>query len=162
MKKTIIIILAVLLTGCMTPRKISRFKSIYCIDSVSVQIKKNIVKVPVYYSDSSMFELFMACDSLGNIYWNKWKETDGKYTDLQAYLENNKLTVTNYVKIHDTIKITEHDTIKFEQVIKEVEKPFKKIDSFTLVCGYILWGLVLIAILYFVVKYLIKRFKLKL
>jgi hypothetical protein len=103
------------LSGCMTPSKINRIKQQYCRDSVSIQIKDRIVKVPIYYADSSMLEIFMQCDSIGNIYYTNWKQSEGKYSDLQAALKDNVLTVKNYVTIYDTAHVTVTDTVKFQQ-----------------------------------------------
>lgn len=103
------------LSGCMTPSKINKFKDRYCKDSVSIQIKDRVVKVPIYYSDSSMLEIWLQCDSLGNIYYTNWKQIEGKYSDLQAALKDNVLTVKNYVTIYDTAHIIVTDTVKFQQ-----------------------------------------------
>lgn len=109
------------LSGCMTPKKINKFKQIYCTDSVTVQIKDNIVKVPVYYSDSAFMDLFLECDSCGTVYFNSWQEANGKYIELKKKLEDNKLTVVSYVRIHDTVQVITHDTIVKERVkVKEV------------------------------------------
>lgn len=101
--------------SCNTAKRINRFKEMYCRDSVSVVIKERIVKVPIYYADSSMLEIWLSCDSMGNIYYTNWKQIEGKYTDLQAHLANNVLSVVNYVTIHDTIERIVTDTVKFQQ-----------------------------------------------
>jgi flagellar biogenesis protein FliO len=109
------------LGGCMSAKKINKFKQIYCTDSVTVQIKDNIVKVPVYYSDSAFMDLFLECDSCGTVYFNSWQEANGKYIELKKKLEGNKLTVVSYVHIHDTVQVITHDTIVKERVkVKEV------------------------------------------
>lgn len=102
-------------SGCMTAKRIEKFKGIYCCDSISVQFKEKVVKIPVFYSDSSMFEAYLTCDSIGNIYYTQWKQTEGKYSDLQAALKDNVLTVKNYVTIYDTAHIIVTDTVKFQQ-----------------------------------------------
>jgi len=103
------------LGGCMSAKKINKFKQKYCKDSVSVVIKDRIVKIPIYYSDSSMLEVYLQCDSLGNIYYTNWKQIEGKYSDLQAALKDNVLTVKNYVTIYDTAHVIVTDTVKFQQ-----------------------------------------------
>ena len=103
------------LGGCMSAKKINKFKQKYCKDSVSVVIKDRIVKMPVLYQDSAMLDLWMECDSCGNVYFNSWQEANGKYIELKKKLEGNKLTVVSYVHIKDTVFTTVHDTIKYQQ-----------------------------------------------
>lgn len=111
------------LSGCMTPKKINEFKQIYCRDSVSIQIRDNVVNVPVYYSDSAFMELWLECDSCGTVYFNSWHELDGKYIELKKKLENNVLKVVSYISIRDTVEVITHDTIVKETV--KIEHPGK-------------------------------------
>lgn len=147
-------------SGCMTAKRIEKFKGIYCCDSISVQFKEKVVKIPVFYSDSSMFELYLQCDSIGNIYYTKWKQTEGKYTDLQATLQNNVLSGKVYIKIHDTIKTVQHDTIKYNQVVK-VTNQLTTGQSFWLVLGKVFVCVVSALILFFVIRFFVKKYLLK-
>ena len=101
--------------GCMSAKKINKFKQEYCKDSVSVVIKDRIVKMPVLYQDSAMLEMWFECDSSGTVYFNSWQEANGKYIELKKKLDSNKLTVKSYVYIKDTVFTTVHDTVKFQQ-----------------------------------------------
>ena len=121
-------------SGCMTEKKINKFKDRYCKDSVSIQIKERIVKIPIYYADSSMLEVYLQCDSLGNIYYTNWKQIEGKYSDLQAALKDNVLTVKNYVTIYDTAHITVTDTNKFQQA-KVTTNELTKSQAWWIRCG---------------------------
>jgi len=103
------------LSACMTPKKINKFKQQYCRDSVSIQIKDRIVKIPVLYQDSAMLEMWFSCDSAGTVYFNSWQEANGKYIELKKKLDSNKLTVKSYVYIKDTVFTMVHDTVKFQQ-----------------------------------------------
>jgi len=103
------------LSGCMTEKKINKFKQQYCRDSVSIQIKDRIVKIPVMYQDSAMLEMWFSCDSAGTVYFNSWQEANGKYIELKKKLDSNKLTVKSYVYIKDTVFTMVHDTVKFQQ-----------------------------------------------
>jgi hypothetical protein len=145
------------LSGCMTPSKINKFKQQYCKDSVSIQIKERVVKVPIYYSDSSMLEIWLQCDSLGNIYYTNWKQIEGKYSDLQAALKDNVLTVKNYVTIYDTAHIIVTDTVKFQQenvITNKLTKSQKnQIKAF--------WWLLAIVIVSITVFILYKIYRLK-
>lgn len=147
-------------SGCMTAKRIEKFKGIYCCDSISVQFKEKIVKIPVFYSDSSMFEAYLTCDSIGNIYYTQWKQTEGKYTDLQATLQNNVLSGKVYIKIHDTIKTVQHDTIKYNQVVK-VTNQLTTGQSFWLVLGKVFVCVVSALILFFVIRFFVKKYLLK-
>jgi hypothetical protein len=62
-----------------------------------------------------MLDLWMECDSCGNVYFNSWQEMEGKYIEIKKKLEGNKLTVVSYVNIKDTVFTTVHDTIKYQQ-----------------------------------------------
>jgi hypothetical protein len=109
------IVMCFYLSACMTPKKINKFKELYCKDSVSIQIKERVVKVPIYYSDSSMLEIWLQCDSLGNIYYTNWKQIEGKYSHLKAKLDSNIIRVKTVFKIRDSIRYTERDTNKYQQ-----------------------------------------------
>ena len=145
------------LSGCMTERKINKFKELYCKDSVSVQIKERIVKIPIYYADSSMLEVYLQCDSLGNIYYTNWKQIEGKYSDLQAALKDNVLTVKNYVTIYDTAHITVTDTNKFQQanittnILTNAQK--NQIKAF--------WYLLVIVVIFITIFILYRIYRLK-
>lgn len=159
----VVILLAFLLSslsGCMTPSKINKFKQQYCKDSVSIQIKERVVKVPIYYSDSSMLEIWLQCDSLGNIYYTNWKQIEGKYSDLQAALKDNVLTVKNYVTIYDTAHISVTDTVKFQQA-NVTTNVLTKTQSFWVRTGKWSFSIVII-LLVIAVVYMFFKFKNKL
>jgi len=99
------------LAGCMTPKKINKFKELYCKDSISVVIKDRIVKVPVNITDSSSLDLWLECDSIGQVYYKNWQYIKGQYTALKVQLDKNKMQITGTAIIHDTVDRIVTDTI---------------------------------------------------
>ena len=133
MKKVIILLVtALLLSGCMTPKKIDRFRAIYCQQFADTIIKDRPIKIPIYYNDTALLELYLECDSLGNVYQREKNTLNGKITTLQSELQNNKVTVYSRVKVHDTVYIHVNDTIVKSGVKVEVEKPITGFKKFKL------------------------------
>lgn len=156
----VVILLAFLLSslsGCMTPSKINKFKQQYCKDSVSIQVKDRIVKIPVMYQDSAMLEMWFECDSAGTVYFNSWQEANGKYIELKKKLDSNKLTVKSYVYIKDTVFTTVHDTVKFQQA-NVITNELTKTQSFWVRAGK--WSFS-IAIILFVIAIIYTFFRFK-
>jgi len=148
-------------SGCMSAKQIERFKGQYCKDSTSTVINNIPVEIPVYYEDSTYSYLWLACNDLNNIIIEQSEYYQGRYTDLLTKLDSNKLTIKVKVKIHDTIIITRHDTIKFTHVIKPVEKPLKQSQAFWIVFGKIFACVIAALILFFVARFVIKKYLLK-
>jgi len=103
------------LSGCMTEKKINKFKQQYCKDSVSIQIKERIVNVPILYNDSAMLDIWLQCDSVQNIYYSSWQYYQGKYTEIKTKLDNNKISIKSVVNIKDSIHYIERDTNRYQQ-----------------------------------------------
>ena len=134
MKKLLIFtILAVLFTGCWTEKKINKFKLIYCKDSVSVQIRERLVEIPITVMDSTMLRLYMFCDSNNHVVYSRMEMYQGKYTQLQAILDNNRLTVSGKTIVHDTLRMTVTDTLRFEGA---------RIETNNLTKGQTMWILI--------------------
>jgi len=106
MKKiTTLLLVALLMSGCMTSeRRIEKFKRIHCKDFSTTIVKDSIIKIPIYYEDSAAMQLWLACDSLGNVYQTNSAYWHGKYTEVQSALKSNVVYVKTKVTIHDTIK----------------------------------------------------------
>ena len=103
-------------SGCkMSEKQINKFKQEYCKDSVSVVIKERTVKIPVYYADSSMLEIWLQCDSMGNVYYTNWKQIEGKYTQIKGKLDSNIIKVKTILHIKDSVRYLERDTNKYQQ-----------------------------------------------
>jgi hypothetical protein len=103
------------LSGCMTEKKINKFKQQYCKDSISIQIKERIVKIPILYNDSAMLDIWLQCDSIQNIYYSSWQYYQGKYTEIKTKLDNNKISIKSVVNIKDSIHYIERDTNRYQQ-----------------------------------------------
>ncbi len=162
MKKLLLFCFVVIsLSGCWTEKKINRFKDIYCIDTKdSVYIEK-LVKIPVYYSDSSGIEMWLRCDSIGEVLIYQKNTLQGKYTTLKDSLKNNKLTIYGRVYIRDTIIKT--DTIirtKESAVIEKTTNVIKGWQYFFLYSGGLLWLILLIYSLYRLAMFFINKYSL--
>lgn len=124
-KLTFLLVAALLLSGCMTQKKIDRFRAIYCQQFTDTIIKDRPIKIPIYYNDTALLELYMACDSLGNVYQTEKNTLNGRIITLESKLADNKVTVYSRVKIHDTVYIHVTDTIVKSGITIPVEKPIK-------------------------------------
>lgn len=161
---TAIVLIAVifLVSGCkLTEKKKAYYKNLLCTDSVSTIINNVPVEIPVYYDDSTYSTLWIECNEQNQIEIKNAQYYQGKYTKLQATIDSNKLTIVTRTIIKDKIVYVKKDTTIFKQVIKEVEKSFKRFDSFLLVCGWIFWALIVATLLFFLIRFLIKKYVLK-
>jgi len=153
-------------SGCMSAKQIERFKGQYCKDSTSTVINNVPVPYAVVYEDSTYTYLWLQCNEDYNVVVTKSEYYQGKYTELKTKLDSNKLVIHSHTKIHDTIIITQHDTIKYTQVIKPVEKLLKNKDVVLITFGKVFFIehaiFLLILIAYFVIKYLKKRYSINL
>lgn len=145
--------------SCMTAKKINRFKELYCKDSVSVVIKDRIVKIPINVTDSSSLDLFLECDSIGNVYYKKWQYVKGQYTALKVQLDKNKMQITGTAIIHDTVEKIITDTSKFQQVVIKTNE-LTKSQNFWIRTGKWSFSITLILIVIALV-YTFFRFKSK-
>jgi len=161
MKKplTILLILTaiIFISGCMTSEKrINKFKRLHCKDSVSIQIKERIVTVPVQYTDSTLLEALLQCDSMGNVYYTSMELYHGKWSEIKSKLENNKLQVKTITKIKDSIRYIERDTNRYEQTIVEVPAKLTKWQEFWIKYGKWAFGISII-LLVGIVAYIVWR-----
>lgn len=153
------IVMCFYLSACMTPKKVNKFKELYCRDSVSVVIKDRIVKIPINVTDSSSLDLFLECDSIGNVYYKKWQYVKGQYTALKVQLDKNKMQITGTAIIHDTVEKIVTDTSKFQQVVIKTNE-LTKSQNFWIRTGKWSFSITLILIVIALV-YTFFRFKSK-
>lgn len=156
MKKTIILITALfIIAGCNTPKRINRLKARYCHDYTITTVKDSLIKIPIYYTDSAFMQLFLACDSNGQIYQTNAEYWQGKYSSLESRLVDNKVYVHNTVKIRDTVTKIVTNTVKVTGANIYKEKPFSQWVSFRLI-GF--WVLLAVIVIYLVLRYLKGKF----
>ena len=145
-------------SSCMTEKKINKFKEVYCGPAIVI-IKDSLIKVPVINpADSTLLELWLECDSCGNVYYSRYNYYEGKWLEAEAKLKDN---VIKYVSIYKTK--TDTITVQVEK-IKEVTKPIEittniltSWQSFLVWSGGILWLLFLLWLGVFVAKKFIKK-----
>ena len=103
------------MSGCkLTENQIKRFQNEYCPekDSTSTVITNTIVSEPVWYMDSTYFNLWLGCNENNEVYIKKSETYQGKYTTLQSKLDSlSVLHVKTKTIIHDTVYIPVSDTI---------------------------------------------------
>lgn len=109
----------------MTEKRANRLKKQLCHEFTTTIIKDSIVKVPIIYNDTALLELYLECDSLGNVLQVEKTTLNGKITTLQSELINNKVFVHSYTKVHDTVKITTTNTKVVAGTNIYTQKPLK-------------------------------------
>lgn len=147
-------------SGCMSAKQIERFKGQYCKDSTSTVINNVPVPYAVVYEDSTYTYLWLQCNEDYNVVVTKSEYYQGKYTELKTKLDSNKLVIHSHTKIHDTIIITRHDTIKYTQVVR-ITNQLTKGQSFWYILGKVFVCVISGLILFFVIKFVVKKYLLK-
>ena len=158
------ILMVASLSGCMTEKRINKFKNIYCKDSISVVIKERVVKIPVYYADSSMLEVWLQCDSIGNIYYSNWKQIEGKYIQVKAKLDSNIFKVKTILNIKDSIRYIARDTNKYNatkittNILTDSQKKKIAFANGCIIAGFVLLGLLILATIIFIYRKKLQTF----
>lgn len=164
-----LISLIALFSSCITQKRINKICGMCPKDSVIINdtiYKDSIVKhteeitVP---SDSSLLIGLLACDSLNNVYIKELSEYKGQHISTILSLKNNilylkaKLDGYTFYKTwfenHRYIKISNRKILTKTVEVNKLTK-FQKIFIKT---GQIAWILILIAVGYYVFRFLTKR-----
>jgi len=125
MKKiTTLLLVAMLMSGCMTERKQNRLKKLLCNEFSTTIVKDSIIKIPIYYEDSAAMQLYLWCDSLGNIHQSEKTTLQGKISALEARLTDNKVYIRSTTKVTDTVlkTVTNTKTIQGANIVTEKPK----------------------------------------
>ena len=159
MKKLfLLLIIPVIMFGCNTPKHINKMKVKYCRDFTSIIVKDSLIKIPVYYSDSAFLQLYLACDSNGQIIQIEKEVLQGKISTLESSLSNNRVTVHSRTIIHDTLYKTITNTIEKSGTIIYKEKPFNQWVGFRLIGFWVLLLIILFYLFYRIFKRKISGF----
>jgi len=154
-------ILLVLSSCKLTEKKKAYYRNLLCKDSVNTVINNVPIEIPIYYEDSTYSILWLTCNEQNQVEIKNAQYYKGKYTDILSKLDSNKLVFRNRTILKDTIIYVKTDTTIYIENKVPVEKPFKKWDSFLMVCGYVFWGCIIILILFFIGRFLYRKYVLK-
>jgi hypothetical protein len=166
LNKTILLLSlsAIILPGCITQQKCSeRFPCIESTDTIvrdSVQtiVRDSVLIVP---SDSSALQALLECDKEQVRLKQIIAYTTGKYVEIPIIrIKDNVI----YVECKaDSLRIAwtwyERNRFKYVKTMTQavqVRYQLTKWQSFLYVSGYILWGIILLAIIVIVLKFLVK------
>jgi hypothetical protein len=118
MKYIYIILIAGILTGCITSKQRAKI----CATCPSKVIEKMIVKDSIYYverdsivilpADSSLIEMLLRCDSIGRVSIESMKQKDGKRIKTKIVFKDNVLKLT---ALNDSILILNKIISKYKE-----------------------------------------------
>jgi hypothetical protein len=142
MKKYFIFILLLLMPSCFVTRKQREKICNECKTHTehyirdSIYIKDTLVKIE---PDSTYFEAFLFCDSMGNVFMRDLSLLQGRIVDLNFALKNNNLKVKAKT---DTIKVYVKGAteVRYVSIETKVEKPVKVYKEYWWKWPLIIWS----------------------
>lgn len=153
MKKIIVIIIAILLSGC----NIDKYHANKCkkwnvcgTDSTSVIIKETVKHDTLTMPESTMWmDVSFECDSNRNVLIKNIDSLNTVNSNLMIKLKDNKLVM--YVKVPEKQIVTDTIYINKDRYVRDVVKedvPDGNVKKAATITGYIAWIIVILLIAY--------------